>query len=131
MLAAARAGYPPEGTALLKLMDRGEIRKEIAQLSSAAPLTDEIRTGLRRMAFGSNADAIKLLISGEELTPDEIDGMDLFNISEIKRPKGGGLEIKFYDRLKAMECLGEALSSSDTQAGALIEALSKAAREDE
>lgn len=31
--------------------------------------------------------------------------MDLFNISEIKRVKGGGMEIKFFDRIKALEKL--------------------------
>lgn len=33
--------------------------------------------------------------------------MDLFGISEIKRPKGGGLEIKFFDRLKPLERLAD------------------------
>ncbi|MBR6531233.1 MAG: terminase small subunit, partial [Clostridia bacterium] len=28
-----------------------------------------------------------------------------FNVSEIKRPKGGGIEIKFFDRIKALEHL--------------------------
>ena len=31
--------------------------------------------------------------------------MDLFNISEIKRKKGGDIEIKFFDRIKALEKL--------------------------
>lgn len=33
--------------------------------------------------------------------------MELFNIAEIKRPKGGGIEIKFFDRLKALERLAD------------------------
>ena len=37
--------------------------------------------------------------------------MDLFNISEIKRKKGGDIEIKFFDRIKALERLGDLDSS--------------------
>jgi hypothetical protein len=36
-----------------------------------------------------------------------MEGLELFNVSEIKRPKGGGIEIKFFDRMKALERLGE------------------------
>ena len=34
-----------------------------------------------------------------------LENMDLFNISEIKKVKGGGVEIKFFDRIKALEKL--------------------------
>ncbi len=44
--------------------------------------------------------------------------MDLFNIAEIKRPKGGGLEIKFFDRLKPLERLAE--MSADEAADSAI-----------
>ena len=30
---------------------------------------------------------------------------DLFNVAEIKRPKDGAMEIKFFDRIKALEKL--------------------------
>ena len=39
--------------------------------------------------------------------------LDLFNVSEIKRPKGGGLEIKFFDRLKALEHLEQLCTGGD------------------
>lgn len=55
--------------------------------------------GLERLAFGNVTDAIKLLFC-DELNTRILNKLDLFNISEIKRPKGGGIEIKFYDRLK-------------------------------
>lgn len=41
----------------------------------------------------------------DEVSREEIEKMDLFNISEIKRKKGGDIEIKFFDRLKALEKL--------------------------
>ena len=58
---------------------------------------------------------VKLLFC-DELNTRILNKLDLFNISEIKRPKGGGIEIKFYDRLKALQCLQELYNgqSSDT-----------------
>lgn len=40
--------------------------------------------------------------------------MELFNIAEIKRPKGGGIEIKFFDRLKALERLADMTADEAT-----------------
>ena len=50
---------------------------------------------------------------------------DLFNVSEIKRVKGGGVEIKFFDRQKALEKLEEldARLKSDEKAKNLVEAV--------
>lgn len=60
--------------------------------------------GYERLAFGSISDSIKLLFS-ENLRPEDLDKMDLFNISEIKKPKEGAMEIKFFDRIRALEKL--------------------------
>ena len=82
---------------------------------------------LRRIAFGSYADAVKLMFFD---APDEqkIEELDLFNIAEIKRPKGGGLEIKFFDRLKALEKLSQLEEGSeDASFSPFYEALKKGA----
>ena len=82
--------------------------------------------GLKRLAFGSCRDAVTLAFA-EELPPAEIIGkLDLFNVSEIKRDKGGGVEIKLFDRLKALEKLYELEMAQDGRntAAGLIEALS-------
>lgn len=60
--------------------------------------------GYRRLAFGSISDAISLLYM-DKPTKEELERMDLFLISEIKKPKDGSMEIKFFDRLKAIEKL--------------------------
>ena len=44
----------------------------------------------------------------------EISSLDLFNVAEIKRPKDGALEIKFFDRIKALEKL-EAADNNEKQ----------------
>ena len=68
-----------------------------------------IRRGYEKLAFGGISDAVRLLFTEE---PDlmSLGKMDLYNIAEIKRPKGGGMEIKFFDRIKALQCL-EAMST--------------------
>lgn len=65
---------------------------------------EKLRQGFEQLAFGSVTDAVRLLFE-EDLTKASLDGMNLFNVAEIKRLKGGGMEIKFADRLKALQCL--------------------------
>lgn len=103
--AAAKSGYVfPERTAA-KLLRRKEIISFIKKYDKAHKNeTLSIAAGYRRLAFGCIADAVSLLFD-EEITKEKIEGMDLFNVSEIKRQKGGALEIKFFDRLKALEKL--------------------------
>ena len=79
--------------------------------------------GYERLAFGSTTDAFRLLMSDTEL---DVDRLDLYNVSEIKKPKDGAMEIKFFDRLKALEYLGTA-STDASQAGSLYEALNRCA----
>lgn len=85
--------------------------------------------GYKRLAFGSAADALKLIFREEPPTDEEIEQMDLFNISEIKKPKGGGLEIKFFDRLKPLERLSE-MTANEGENSALpfYEALNNGAK---
>ncbi len=130
--AAARAGYLicPERAAA-KLLLRDEIKKEIAKVSKANTADlDEVCAGYRRLAFGTVADALKLLFAEEALSDEELEKMDLFNVSEIKRPKGGGLEIKFFDRLKPLEKL-QALSEYENEsegASGFYQALDRGAK---
>lgn len=63
-------------------------------------------SGYRRLAFGKVSDAVKLLFA-ENVTDEELCRGDLFNVAEIKKPKDGAMEIKFFDRLKALEKLEE------------------------
>lgn len=88
----------------------------------------EICEGLRRLAFGDITDAIILLYESEENIINLLPSLDLFNVSEIKRPKGGGMEIKFFDRLKALEKLRE-LADYNSEGGtsSFYEALERGA----
>ncbi|MDO4459349.1 MAG: hypothetical protein Q4C42_04565 [Clostridia bacterium] len=93
------------------------------------PKTDDIgeiiMAGYKKIAFGDIKDAVRLAFS-DELTPRELARLDLFAISELKRPKGGGLEIKFFDRIKALQCLAE-YSGENRNDGSFFTALEKSA----
>lgn len=128
--AAARAGYrrKPELNGL-RLLEKGSVRREIERLEQERQTALEVREGYRRLAFGPVTDAIRLLFLEEAPSPGQLEEMDLFPISEIKRPRAGGVEIKFFDRLKALEKLAQ-MEEQTTRDGALpfYEALEKGAR---
>lgn len=123
--AAVHAGFPAESAQAVgeALIAREDIFKEVAQLSArnSDSLCDKAVAGLLRIAFGNADDCIRLLFCDEE--PD-LSSMNLFNVSEIKRPKGGGLEIKFADRMKALALLYEiGKRSEDADAVSFFECL--------
>lgn len=115
--AAAKSGYLfPEKTAL-RLLKRKEIKSFIDELDKQRRADKkDIAQGYVRLAFGCVSDAIKLLYY-EDTEKEKIEEMDLFNISEIKRKKGGDIEIKFFDRLKALERLQQLCDEKDVLTG--------------
>ena len=91
-------------------------------------IRQEYTEGLRHLAFGEIQDAVRLLYAPEEQILPALGEMDLFNISEIKRPKGGGMEIKFFDRLKALEKLQALEAAEGNTAAAFYQALEAGAK---
>ena len=117
---ALRSGFTilPEQRAL-NLLSKDSIRQKIAELENENSADSKlISAGLQRLAFGSVTDAVKLILSARDNTSPDIDSLDLFNVSEIKFTSGKGMEIKFYDRLKALEKLSD-LSCDDGSDGML------------
>ena len=113
---AALAGYSAPRLSAHRLLARQEIASEISRaIAAQTPPPDESAQGYRRLSFGSTADAVILLRNWETLTDSDIEKLDLFNVSEIRLPKSGGMEIRFFDRLKALEKLEN--SRSCTSAG--------------
>mgnify|MGYP003287549112 CR=1 FL=1 len=113
--AAIRSGFTilSEQRAI-SLLSKTNIRQKITELEKENSADQNlISAGLQRLAFGSITDAVKLILSsGDNISPD-IDSLDLFNVSEIKFTSGKGMEIKFFDRLKALEKLSELSSDKD------------------
>jgi hypothetical protein len=107
-----------EGTTSKGGMNMGKQTKPLCR--------ETVQEGFARLAFGSVTDAVLLLFS-DNWTREELEKMDLFCISEIKRPKGGGMEIKLVDRIKAMQCLAESMDTTPDDTARLYQALERSA----
>ena len=124
-----KSGYMFPEKSAIKLLRRQDIAQEIARIDKQREATQkDISIGYQRLAFGCISDAVKLLFS-DEISPEEIEKMDLFSISEIKRKKGGDIEIKFFDRLKALEKLTDMWSTNrEDEESSLFSAIEKGAK---
>lgn len=106
---AVRLGADPHDAKQIEaeLMASQAVRREIRRLDKEdAQGLCYVKTGLSRLAFGSINEAAALAFS-EEPSREDILKADLFNVAEIRRVKGGGVEMKFFDRQKALEKLVE------------------------
>lgn len=83
--------------------------------------------GYEKLALGGIADAVHLMYC-ENPSAEDLAHLDLFNVAEIKRPKDGAMEIKFFDRLKALEKLGELDENASKKTATLFEALQNGAK---
>lgn len=125
--AARLAGYTkkPMETAI-RLLSNSKISRKIEKLYSEKKITLKYKatTGYERLAFGNIADSIKLLFC-ENISAKDLEKMDLFNIAEIRKPREGAMEIKFFDRLKALEKLEEIDANTKDEGSAFYKALEK------
>lgn len=126
--AASKSGYIFPDRSAAKLLRKKEIKEEIERSDREKRASQkDIISGYYRLAFGCFADAVSLLFK-DEITAEEISQMDLYNISDIKRKKGGDIEIKFFDRLKALEHLQEiSCHEEKSPAASLFSAIEKGA----
>jgi phage terminase small subunit len=128
---AKKAGYIGcfEQTGL-ELLKQKDINLEIKKLykQKRRDLSYKAFCGYERLAFGNITDALKLMFWSDEKKFD-LESLDLFNISEIKKPREGAIEIKFFDRLKALEKLQDLnILSDESQGNEFYKALEKSCR---
>jgi|GEM_PF-80669 len=120
--AAQKAGFPAKSAEAdaLRLLQTPSCRSYLAQLAAqpALPIQSLVIAGLSRLAFGSANDAAKLVFAEEAPTNAALSALDLFHVSEIRRDKGGGVEVRLFDRQRAMERLLECAVSADSSAAA-------------
>ncbi len=125
--AAAKSGYIFPEKSGLKLLKREDIRNETERyIQQRKSEQKNVSEGYYRLAFGCVSDAIRLLFT-EDIDPGQIEQMDLFNIAEIKKKKGGDIEIKFFDRLKALEKLHTLSSDTANDENSFYSAIEKGA----
>ena len=92
------------------------------------PQREQLIRQVRRLTRARVNDAVKLAyLSGEAL--EAIDGLDLTAMTEFKRAGNGAVEIKFTDRLKALEKLVR--ENRETEAEELLRTLGGTAEEPE
>lgn len=104
--AALRAGFGNPDKTGASLLLREDINDEIERIykSRTKNYRQRARAGYERLAFGNVSDAVRLMFD-DNPSEKALESYDLFNVAEIKRPKDGAMEIKFFDRIKALEKL--------------------------
>ncbi len=95
-----------------ELLAREKIIREIGRLGDAIDKTAEhiARYALIRLAAGSFSEPIEIIFGGDEKDASKA---DWFSVSEIKK-KGESVEIKFFDRFKAVQCLTDGFGESES-----------------
>jgi hypothetical protein len=83
-----------------------------------------VSEGYKQLAFGKITDAVRLMFE-ENPSAEELNRMNLFCISEIRRPRSGAMEIKFFDRLRALEKLENCASSKNKSRSEFYDALER------
>lgn len=125
--AAALAGYKNPKKTGRQLISKQRISEYAKGLPVLPPGMQEVADGLRRIAFGGIADVIRLL-TAEEIKDLDPESLDLVMISELKFQRGGGIEVKLQDRVKALEKLQQiAASTSEESQSSFFGALAKTA----
>lgn len=130
---AAVACGIPESSAYeegLKILRHPEAFKFVTEIAVTMKRYDgdSVEECLDRIINGRINDAVILAKScGEELTEADVRKLDLYNVSELKFSKGV-CEIKFADRIKAVEKLNEirAGRAADNVAQSFLDAISEA-----
>ena len=125
MRAAREAGYKRPDR-WHRLLCRSDIAAEIKRCADVlrSVYASTAVSGLYRLSFGKTGDALRLLYR-ENPSEEELDSLDLSGVAEIKRTKDKSVEIKFFDRIKALDRLNDVLRSSGEAgaSGGLLEAM--------
>ena len=113
--AAREAGYKNPERIWPELAAREEIVSEIRRRCENIRSVYEHTAvcGLYKLAYGGVSDALTLLYR-DGLSEEDLRMLDLRNVSEIKRTDKG-VEIKFCDRIKAVDKLQELLNGGSGQ----------------
>lgn len=106
------------------LMSKNSILKQINKNFTRKKKLLHIKSevGFEKLAFGDISDCIRLIFA-KNIDDFNLKNMNLFNISEIKKLKDGSIEIKFFDRMKAMEKIQEFSSENSDKILPLYSAL--------
>ena len=117
---AAREAGVDDGWALLR---KKSVQKELERLrASGGVCREDVLRKLSEIVFGRANDAVKLAL-GAEISDRELDELELGALTEFKRGSNGAAEVKFVDRVKALELLCSLLGSDEGDAAEFLRAL--------
>ena len=126
---AINAGYKTDPLKKAQLLlSKKDIADEIASIikNRQKIVSHMALVGYEKLAFYDIADCISLLYM-ESPTKEQLKDMDMSCVSEIKKLKDGAMEIKFFDRNKALEKLRLFEENDKSTATGLVDALKKGA----
>ena len=124
--AARRAGYKHPDEAWPALIMRQDIADEIRRAAREVSRVyrDTLLCCVYRLMSADNTDALRLVYH-DDMSDREIREMNLSGVAEIKRTKDKSVEIKFFDRIKALDKFAELsdASADGASSGGLLEAM--------
>ena len=126
---AAREAGCRDGFAQLAAVRTRERLERMRESAMGQLRREDALRRLAQLAFGQANDGVELALRGREASAE---GLDLSAVAEIRVTDKGGVEIKFVDRVRALETLCELLGGeSGSGAEDLFRALSAAGTEEE
>ena len=106
--AAGRAAGRDDGWRLLREKGVTARLEEMRGAGAAQILREDAIRRLAELAFGRANDAVALAMSAP-LSREAVAALDLSAVAEFKVTDKGGVEVKFLDRVRALEALCAAL----------------------
>ncbi len=99
----------------------------------STPAVELAKLALGRMLFSDKKEAVKLSLSdGENVNIKSLSAESLNAVSDIKRNKDGGVDIKLFDMIKAAELMfeiGKEENSNEESGAEFLEGFLKSARQ--
>ena len=96
------------------------------------PAVELAKLALGRMLFSDKKEAVKLSLSDENVNIKSLNAEGLNAVSDIKRNKDGGVDIKLFDMIKAAELMfeiGKEENSNEESGTNFLEGFLKSAKE--
>lgn len=101
---AARAAGRTDGYRLLREKAVQERLEQMRSVGATRILREDAVRRLTELAFGRANDAVALALAPPEARPD-VNTLNLSAVAEFKVTDKGSVEIKFLDRIRALETL--------------------------
>lgn len=124
---AARAAGCRDGFSTLEVRQVQKRLDQMRETAAAQICREDVLRQMAQLAFGPVNDAVRLALEGKQANLEQL---DLSAVAEFKVTDKGGVEVRFVDRLRALDALREMLEEKGGGAQELYQALAEAAGEE-